>query len=307
MTIDRPPAWTRPPPRLEAAWYRIARAEVAWLRGEIVRSIRMVRGDAEGDPSPRSRALGALRAVRQKLDAREPTTAAELADLGRRVYGRGNVAGQRLTLAAGGRRTAVSVAQEAIQIARWARDGSDLIRTLLPDAIDRLEGVITTRYTEGARVETIARQLQDQIGVTERHARVLARDQVGKLNSRGMIDSAKASGASRYQWLTSEDEAVRESHAAVHLQIFSYDDPPLGTGPYGEAANPGEAIQCRCIALPQFDATDQIGEVPIPLDYSRPRVEVPGPTYGEPGENSPYAAREGPGGRFLGGRGSVAP
>jgi uncharacterized protein with gpF-like domain len=43
---------------------------------------------------------------------------------------------------------------------------------------------------------------------------------------------------------------VRESHADMEGQMCDWDDPPEVDG---EKVHPGEAINCRCVAIPVVD------------------------------------------------------
>ena len=85
-------------------------------------------------------------------------------------------------------------------------------------------------------------------------AELLARDQVLSANAGASRLKLQEAGASKYVWITSLDERVRENHAELHGTTQNFNDPPIGggTGP-DDPGNPGEGIQCRCTAYPIFE------------------------------------------------------
>jgi SPP1 gp7 family putative phage head morphogenesis protein len=60
-------------------------------------------------------------------------------------------------------------------------------------------------------------------------------------------------GITHYIWSTSHDERVRASHARLNGETFSWKDPPEVDG---ERANPGEPVNCRCVAIPVIDVSE---------------------------------------------------
>ncbi len=92
----------------------------------------------------------------------------------------------------------------------------------------------------------LAEELQAKFGFAEDRTKLIARDQIGKMY--GQINSARQReiGVTRFVWRTVKDERVRDAHAELDGEIFSYDDPP-------EEGLPGEPINCRCFAEPVLD------------------------------------------------------
>ncbi|MAK31420.1 minor capsid protein, partial [Acinetobacter sp.] len=77
-------------------------------------------------------------------------------------------------------------------------------------------------------------------------ARLIAADQMGKVN--GQINKARqlSMGVETYVWQTAKDERVRKDHQHKQGKTFRWDDPPTG-------GHPGEPIRCRCTALPNYE------------------------------------------------------
>lgn len=136
------------------------------------------------------------------------------------------------------------------------RDNIALVEKAHRVYADDVREVMNDPATFGKRVEDIRDDLLSRGRVSESRAELIARDQTLKLN--GAINQARQTdaGVDSYEWSTSLDERVRDSHAAHEGQVFQWSDPPEETG------HPGEDYQCRCIAIPiipgleGLDATD---------------------------------------------------
>lgn len=125
---------------------------------------------------------------------------------------------------------------------------SALIKSLPDQAIEKLRGRVLNDVARGARYESLAKDIAEQFDVTDRRAKLIARDQLAKVNSAITEAKQKALGITKYEWSTSGDERVRDSHADNNGKVFEWDKPPA-TG------HPGEDINCRCVAIPviEFD------------------------------------------------------
>lgn len=125
----------------------------------------------------------------------------------------------------------------------------DLIKSLPSQYLDKAKGIVMRGASQGKRYEAIASDLVDQLAVSERRAKLIARDQMSKLNASITEAKQTALGIEEYEWVTSGDERVRESHRDNNGKVFKWSNPPDETG------HPGEDINCRCIARPvlRFD------------------------------------------------------
>jgi SPP1 gp7 family putative phage head morphogenesis protein len=125
-----------------------------------------------------------------------------------------------------------------------------LIKSVHSTYFDKIGNAVLSGVTQGRRASDLADDIEKITGVTESRAKLIARDQTGKMNS--AITKARHGelGLTEYTWQTSEDERVRDSHAAHDGQVFRWDDPPADTG------HPGEDIQCRCVAIPYVKIED---------------------------------------------------
>lgn len=130
----------------------------------------------------------------------------------------------------------------------FRKENLGLIRSLCAEHVVRVGKVL--RENAGARVETIARELQESVGVSRSRAQLLARDQVLRVNSQLTQDRHEAAGIVEYTWSASRDQRVRSEHRELDGRRFRYDDPPIADKRSGRRGNPGTVWQCRCVAIP---------------------------------------------------------
>lgn len=131
------------------------------------------------------------------------------------------------------------------QIVSFAETNAQLITGLGQRMAEDIADVVQEGVASGSRWETIAGKLAHAGQVTESRAALIARDQVGKLF--GDINKQRQTnlGVTRYVWRTVRDNRVREEHEALDGDSISWDSPPTD-------GHPGEAVNCRCYADPDF-------------------------------------------------------
>lgn len=136
----------------------------------------------------------------------------------------------------------------------WVRDNTDLITTLPNDTLDKMKQIVMDGYVNGTPTVSIMKRIQEQYGMSKRHARLIARDQLGKLSGQIAKMQQEDAGVDEYEWSDSGDGRVRSRHKALNGKRFKWSDPPeMGNGRH---CHPGEDYQCRCVALPVFDIDD---------------------------------------------------
>lgn len=123
------------------------------------------------------------------------------------------------------------------------RENVNLIKNIPEKTMGEIELMVFREGRAGTRHETIAKQINERLGVAQSRAELIARDQINKLNGALTETRQKSAGVSRYVWRTSLDERVRDEHADREGKTFSWDDPPSD-------GHPGEPINCRCWAEP---------------------------------------------------------
>ncbi len=130
---------------------------------------------------------------------------------------------------------------------RWTRTNVDLIKTVPERYFSQIREVVAESVTVGRRAKDLEKLVEERGAVAGYNARRIARDQTSKLV--GQITEARqtALGITEFVWRTSGDERVREEHAALDGETFSWRSGAPGVG------LPGEPIQCRCRAEPVLD------------------------------------------------------
>lgn len=122
-----------------------------------------------------------------------------------------------------------------------------LVKTLGSKSLDDLEKLITRALADGKRASSVGAEISKRWGIAERHARLIARDQIGKLNGQLTRARHEELGIAQFRWLTMNDPLVRPTHKTKEGKVYSYKGE--GTPPFF----PGEEVCCRCGEEPLFD------------------------------------------------------
>lgn len=138
-----------------------------------------------------------------------------------------------------------------------------LIDGMFPKLAADVEATTLRALQRGVLAPDLAEDLEARFGYAEDRAKLIARDQIGKLNGQINASRQQELGVTRFRWRTMKDERVtgapdgkypkaEPSHYDLEGKVFSYDDPPPA-GRDDEPALPGEPINCRCYAEPILD------------------------------------------------------
>ena len=137
------------------------------------------------------------------------------------------------------------------QLQKWVSDNVDLIKTIPEDTLDKMRQIIYDGYVNGTPTTKLVKEIQQSYQVGKRHAGLIARDQIAKLNGQIQQAQQQDAGITSYRWNTSGDQRVRKSHRDLDGKIFHWDDPPENSD--GRKCHPGQDYNCRCVAIPVFD------------------------------------------------------
>lgn len=121
-----------------------------------------------------------------------------------------------------------------------------LIKSIPSQYADQIESAILRGLQEGKRAEAIKKDILAIGHSTDDRAMLIARDQLGKINSRISQIRQQKLGITHYTWETSHDERVRSSHRLCNGKIYAWDDPPID-------GHPGQPIRCRCVSIPYME------------------------------------------------------
>ena len=125
----------------------------------------------------------------------------------------------------------------------WVRDNAALISSQPAEVAARIEATVAEMVPGGARWETIAAKLEQEHGIATNRANLIARDQVSKYNADLNRIQQQAAGIDFFQWRGAMDNRERPAHVALEGTVWRWSQPPI-------IGAPGEAIQCRCVAVP---------------------------------------------------------
>lgn len=141
---------------------------------------------------------------------------------------------------------AAVVRQEDIgdYLAAAALRNASLIKGLADDTVKRIQQTVTNAVINGWSATDLKKELTRQFQFSDRRARLIARDQIAKLNSDLNRIRHQQAGITEYVWRTSADERVRERHRKLEGKVYKYGEP---TGAE-EGLPPGQPINCRCVA-----------------------------------------------------------
>jgi SPP1 gp7 family putative phage head morphogenesis protein len=133
------------------------------------------------------------------------------------------------------------------EMQRAARENVDLIKSIPAQHLDRVRAAVEKAFQEGVRWESMARDLKEIGAVTDRRARIIARDQTSKMNASFNEARQTQVGIAEYTWSGALDARERDSHRRMEGSRQKWSDPPSVDG---ERVHPGQAILCRCLAQP---------------------------------------------------------
>lgn len=136
---------------------------------------------------------------------------------------------------------------------KWVDDNVGLIKTIPQESLGRMRQIVMEGYRKGETTTSIVKKMQRTYSIDRRHAQLLARDQIAKLNGNIAQQQQQDAGVEEYIWSISNDSRVRESHRRLNGKRFRWDDPPVVDEKTGRRCHPGQDYECRCVALAVFD------------------------------------------------------
>lgn len=119
----------------------------------------------------------------------------------------------------------------------------ELIKSIPPQYFERIQKAVAQGLQRQDNFFSIRRGILDVGESTATRAKIIARDQVTKLNAALTEQRQQALGITEYVWRSSSDDRVRPKHRANSGKTFAWADAP-STG------HPGSDVLCRCVAEP---------------------------------------------------------
>lgn len=138
------------------------------------------------------------------------------------------------------------------QLNAWINGNKQYVIKALPSAATtQIQGIVQRGLAQGKQAKDIASEIQDTFGITRRRAEFIARDQVAKLNGNLTQLRQQELGVKKYIWRSMHDNRVRPDHQEFDGNTYAWGDPPVNSN--GDAYNPGQDYNCRCVAEPVLD------------------------------------------------------
>lgn len=126
-----------------------------------------------------------------------------------------------------------------------ATQNAGLIKGLSDEMVKRIQHDVTSAVLQGQSRDQLSKRLVELAKFGDSRARLIASDQMGKLNASLNQFRHEQAGVEKYTWRTARDERVRSRHRRLDGQIFAYGEPT----PAEQGLPPGQPIRCRCQAL----------------------------------------------------------
>ncbi|EHK89793.1 phage head morphogenesis protein [Aggregatibacter actinomycetemcomitans] len=235
-------------------WYRQQLKKfVKTMTDDIERALQQPQGSFFMDDAEGFKAISAkaLLAYLEKYEKNDRTSQAE--NIARSFVNRGDVQNQTEVSTNLKNQTGVDLAgylrntpniAEKVNVMTSAN--VQLIKSIRSQYLDKVQNAVTQALVSGSLNKDLTAQIKALGQTTEKRAAFIARDQSSKLNAALTQARHEDLGVKKYMWSTAGDERVRDSHAELDGQVFSYDKPPA-------VGNPGHDFNCRCVAIPVFD------------------------------------------------------
>lgn len=153
-----------------------------------------------------------------------------------------------------------AAAREAME-QRYVEQVRPFVAEATAQYIDGVHKAVADNAARGYRYETIVADIQHFVGVSERKARFLARQETSLFMSGYRRERFTAAGVRDYRWSTSHDIRVRPyadkaklkkygDHRILDKQVFNYErKAPAQYMSSKKPCNPGEDFGCRCADL----------------------------------------------------------
>ncbi len=143
-----------------------------------------------------------------------------------------------------------------IMVDAFGAENAKLMESLGARTLDAIEKLSLAVFARGGSVEDLAKEIERRFAIAERHARFIARDQIGGIAARIARARHKEVGIRLFRWLSRNDGHVRPTHKSKHDRVFAY------TGEHAPPFFPGDEAACRCEEEPVFDEIRSLANIP---------------------------------------------
>ena len=136
------------------------------------------------------------------------------------------------------------------------------IKNWTEDRIVKMRDEVSKMANVGKSVKSIADYIQKEFGISQRHAKFLARNESAIATSSYLAAKYTAEGFTHFKWHAIIDGRQRDLHGdkgatgiggfheGLNGHIFRFDDPPIIDIRTGQRGLPGQTYNCRCSFSP---------------------------------------------------------
>jgi len=124
------------------------------------------------------------------------------------------------------------------------------IKNWTGEEIVKMRDVVGQMVNEGKSLITIREYIAKEFGISQRHAKFLARNESAIATSSYLQAKYMEEGFTHYKWITNLDGRERPLHRQLNGHVFRFDDPPIIDDRTGQKGNPAETYNCRCTFTP---------------------------------------------------------
>lgn len=142
----------------------------------------------------------------------------------------------------------------------WAENNYTLIVSNAKNYVSKINTLTEQAIVNGWTGKKLKEEIKNATqGLSDKHCKLLAHDQMGKLNGQITQGQMQELGLEMYVWSTSANDRVRQSHQLMEGLLCRYDDASVCSYDNGKTwvkrpsgaveLHPGQDIQCRCVGL----------------------------------------------------------
>lgn len=132
-----------------------------------------------------------------------------------------------------------------------------LIKSISQEYLSGVQQAVMRSITTGNGLQDLMPYLEKHKDISLRRAHLIALDQNRKASANLGRARMQNLGVEEYKWLhTGGSDHPRELHVRMSGNVYRWDDPPIIDESTQERGIPGQAINCRCRAVPVIKFAD---------------------------------------------------
>lgn len=137
------------------------------------------------------------------------------------------------------------------EIARRYTNNLDFwIKNWTENEIVKMRNEVSIMANAGKSVKSITEYIQKEFGITQRHAKFLARNESAIATTSYLAAKYEKEGFTHFKWHTIVDGRERELHKKLNNTIWRFDNPPIIDERTGARGLPSQTYNCRCSFSP---------------------------------------------------------